>query len=72
MSKTRSIDIFISVERVLDNSNDFETIFENELRLVMAHGILHFCGYKDKNLEEETLMRSKESEKLQMFHVEQK
>ena len=64
-------DIFISVERVLDNSKDFETTFENELRLVMAHGILHFCGYKDKSESDEDLMRSKEAEKLQMFHVEQ-
>ena len=64
-------DIFISVERVLDNSKDFETTFENELSLVMVHGILHFCGYKDKSESDEALMRSKEVEKLQMFHVEQ-
>jgi len=57
-------DIFISIERVLDNSNDFNTAFDDELKRVMAHGILHYCGYKDKNETDEKLMRSKEDEKL--------
>ncbi len=64
-------DIFISIERVLDNSNDFNTAFDDELKRVMAHGILHYCGYKDKNETDEKLMRSKEDEKLQLFHGEQ-
>jgi probable rRNA maturation factor len=64
-------DIFISVERVQDNANDFEVSFETELRRVMAHGVLHYCGYKDKGEENERLMRSKEDEKMAMFHVEQ-
>ncbi|EIA09956.1 rRNA maturation RNase YbeY [Flavobacterium frigoris] len=64
-------DIFISVERVQDNANDFNVSFEVELKRVMAHGILHYCGYKDKGEVDERLMRSKEDEKLSMFHVEQ-
>ncbi|HEY4619051.1 MAG TPA: rRNA maturation RNase YbeY [Flavobacterium sp.] len=64
-------DIFISVERVQDNANDFEVSFETELRRVMVHGVLHYCGFKDKGEEDESLMRSKEDEKLAMFHVEQ-
>ncbi len=64
-------DIFISIERVLDNSNDFNTAFDDELKRVMAHGILHYCGYKDKNETDEKLMRSKEDEKSQLFHGEQ-
>lgn len=64
-------DIFISVERVQDNANDFEVSFETELKRVMAHGVLHYCGYKDKGEDDERLMRSKEDEKLAMFHVEQ-
>jgi ssRNA-specific RNase YbeY (16S rRNA maturation enzyme) len=36
----------------------------------MVHGVLHYCGYKDKG-EAEELMRSKEDEKLALFHVEQ-
>ncbi|MEZ7498424.1 rRNA maturation RNase YbeY [Flavobacterium sp. Arc3] len=64
-------DIFISVERVQDNASDFKVSFEEELRRVMVHGVLHYCGYKDKGEEDESLMRSKENEKLALFHVEQ-
>ena len=34
--------------------------FENELNRVIVHGVLHLCGYKDKSVDEEKLMRSKE------------
>ena len=64
-------DIFVSVERVLDNSKDYNTSFVDELKRVLVHGVLHYCGYKDKSEEDEALMRSKENEKLAMFHVEQ-
>lgn len=64
-------DIFVSVERVKDNAADFEVSFEEELKRVLVHGILHYCGYKDKGEAEELLMRSKEDEKIAMFHVEQ-
>lgn len=64
-------DIFISTERVKENAREFGAEFPEELRRVMAHGILHFCGYGDKTEEEKTLMRHKEEEKMQMFHVEQ-
>ena len=65
-------DIFISIERVRENAAEFNTIFEEELKRVMAHGILHYCGYKDKSEEESLAMRQKEEEKIKMFHVEQK
>lgn len=64
-------DIFISIERVKDNATDFNTDFNTELKRVMCHGILHYCGYKDKTEHDELLMRSKEDEKIKMFHVEQ-
>ena len=64
-------DIFISVERVVDNANDFKVLFEEELRRVMVHGVLHYCGYKDKSEEDQDVMTVKENEKLTMFHVEQ-
>ena len=64
-------DIFISVERVADNAKDFGVTFADELQRVIVHGILHYCGYKDKSPEEEAIMRTKEEEKIQLFHVEQ-
>ncbi len=60
-------DIFISVERVAENAKEYEVALETELLRVMAHGILHYCGYKDKSEEDATLMRSKEDEKMKMF-----
>lgn len=63
-------DIFISIERVRENATDFKVEFESELRRVMAHGVLHYCGYKDKSEADEEIMRNKEEEKMRMFHVE--
>jgi rRNA maturation RNase YbeY len=62
-------DIFISVERVRDNAIDFNVSFEDELKRVMVHGVLHYCGYKDKSESDERMMREKEEEKMKMFHV---
>ena len=62
-------DIFISVERVRENAVDYRVDFTEELNRVMAHGILHYCGYNDKNKEDELVMRLKEEEKMSMFHV---
>lgn len=64
-------DIFISVERVQDNANDFKVSFEEELKRVIIHGVLHYCGYKDKTDADAVIMRSKEEEKILLFHVEQ-
>ena len=62
-------DIFISIERVRENAVDYRVEFAEELNRVMAHGILHYCGYNDKNKEDELVMRLKEEEKMSMFHV---
>ena len=71
MGSLISGDIFISVERVKDNAADYNVSFDEELRRVMAHGILHYCGYKDKTDEDSRVMRAKEEEKMSLFHVEQ-
>lgn len=71
MGNLISGDIFISVERVRDNAQDYNVAFDEELKRVMAHGVLHYCGYKDKSEEDTALMRSKEEEKINLFHVEQ-
>lgn len=63
-------DIFISVERVIDNAKSYQVPFEEELKRVAVHGILHYCGYKDKTKKDATLMRQKEEEKIKLFHVE--
>lgn len=60
-------DIYISTERVADNANDFNVTFDNELHRVMIHGVLHYCGYKDKTENEANLMRSKENHYLELL-----
>jgi len=69
--KTIAGDIFISIERVKENAIKFEVGFDNELRRVMSHGILHLVGYRDKEKGEVSVMRAKEEEKMKLFHVEQ-
>ncbi len=53
-------DIYISVERVEENAKELGIPFLDELHRVMVHGILHYCGYKDKLKSEKNEMRSKE------------
>lgn len=65
--KTLQGDIFISVERVADNAKDFDVSFEAELHRVIIHGILHYCGYKDKTEADASLMRTKENEALALL-----
>jgi probable rRNA maturation factor len=60
-------DIFISIERVKENAEDFNVGFETELKRVMVHGVLHYCGYKDKSEEEERVMREKENHYINLF-----
>ena len=60
-------EIYISVERVQDNSVLFNTSFRNELARVVFHGALHLCGYKDKSKREQAEIRSKEDYYLNAF-----
>lgn len=58
--KTINGEIFVSLQRVSDNASTLSKSFEEEQKRVLAHGILHLCGYKDKSEEDEKEMRSKE------------
>lgn len=53
-------DIFISIDRVQENMEGFKTTLGQELGRVMAHGVLHLAGYKDKTSADKKMMRSKE------------
>ena len=57
-------DIYISVERVEENSALYHVPFQNELNRVMAHGILHLLGFNDKTKNEKEKMRRLEEEML--------
>ena|SRR5579859_7594032 len=74
-SKGRIIsgEIYISLDRVKENSRQFNETLQNELLRVMIHGVLHLMGYKDKRGAEKAIMREKEEACLslwkKMFHV---
>jgi probable rRNA maturation factor len=64
-----SSDIMISIDRVKENSTTFENSFNEELKRVMIHGILHLIGYNDKSDKEKELMRQKENFYLNIFYI---
>jgi probable rRNA maturation factor len=67
-SKEITGDIFISIDRVKENALTYQTTFQNELKRVMAHGLLHLCGYKDKSAPDKTMMKKKEDASVALFH----
>jgi probable rRNA maturation factor len=62
-------DIFISIDRVKENSEEFDVLFETELHRVLVHGLLHLFGYKDKSEREKVLMREKEEACLSLLSI---
>jgi probable rRNA maturation factor len=62
-------DIFISIERVKENSLKFDVPFETELSRVIVHGLLHLFGYKDKSENEEAIMRKEEDACLSLLSI---
>ncbi|MES2519515.1 MAG: rRNA maturation RNase YbeY [Bacteroidota bacterium] len=60
-------DIFISIERVKENSQTLNTVFEEELKRVIVHGILHLFGYDDHSPEDKAEMRRLETEYISLF-----
>lgn len=53
-------DLFISIDRVTENAETVKALFNNELKRVIVHGILHLVGYNDKTNNEISQMRSRE------------
>ncbi len=60
-------DIFISIDRIKENSENYSTNFTNELYRVMVHGVLHLLKYNDKTEGEKKIMTSKENQYLAMI-----
>lgn len=60
-------DIFISLDRVSDNASDFDTDMQTELLRVMAHGLLHLIGFKDKEDADAEKMREEEEKALLLY-----
>ena len=60
-------DIFISVDRVRENAESFSVSFENEMKRVIIHGLLHIVGFNDHTEEEKQEMRKQEDLCIEMF-----
>ena len=60
-------EIYISVERVKENALKFEKSFDEELRRVIVHGVLHILGFNDKTLAQKSAMRKKEEACLSLW-----
>ena len=60
--------IYISLERITDNSSLYGIKPSQELQRVLFHGALHLCGFKDKTAPEKELMRAKEDYYLKKYH----
>ena len=59
-------EIYISIDRVIDNANELNKEVDDELHRVMVHGLLHLVGYDDKSPEDKELMTSKEDKYLHL------
>lgn len=66
-NKPIEADVYISIDRVLENAAFFHAPFDTELRRVMVHGLLHLCGLNDKSNPEEIMMRAAENHALELF-----
>ena len=60
-------EIYISIPRVRENARNYKQSFDRELRRVMAHGLLHILGYKDKTARQSAEMRRKEEACLSLW-----
>ena len=62
-------ELFISVDRVRDNAATHGSSENQEFYRVVAHGVLHLLGFKDKTEAESKVMREKENEVLQALGI---
>lgn len=60
-------DIFISVDTVSSNAAELGIGFDKELRRIIIHGILHLCGFKDKQPDDKAEMTRQEDSALQLL-----
>lgn len=63
-------DLFISLDTVKSNSENFGTDYTEELHRIIIHGILHLCGINDKGPGEREMMTQKENEALALLPEE--
>jgi probable rRNA maturation factor len=65
--KNISGDIFISIDRIKENALELGITFEREFARILCHGILHICGYDDKDVDSKGVMTIKENHYLNII-----
>lgn len=63
----KTVELYISIDRIKQNSIDFQSTIKNELHRVIFHGILHICGFSDKKTKDKVIMTQKENEYLKKY-----
>lgn len=68
---TVSGDIFISIDRIKENSYELKTPLKEEFLRVMIHGILHLLGYNDSSDKQKKEMRNKETYYIKRINIDE-
>ncbi len=63
----KTVEIYISTDRLKENAINFNTSLQMELHRVLFHGLLHICGYKDKSKADKELMKNMENKYLNKY-----
>lgn len=61
-------DVFISIDRVRENAKEYGVDEMTELTRVMAHGLLHLCGFQDKTAEDQKIMQLQEERAIKLWN----
>lgn len=68
-------DLYLGMSTIKDNATQYKVKYQEEIKRVIIHGVLHLIGFNDKTEAEQRTMTKMENESLenykQMFHVKQ-
>lgn len=65
--KGKTAEVYISIDRIRENSKLFRVSFKHEIHRVIFHGVLHICGYRDKTKTDKAKMTEKENNYLKDY-----
>ena len=68
-NKSIKAEVYISYEALKNNAKTHGQTIESELLRLLSHALLHCIGYNDKTIDEKDIMRDKEEDCINLFHV---
>lgn len=63
-------EVYISIDTVRVNANNYKVSLRSELLRVIIHGTLHLCGYNDKNEKQRQVMHIMEDKWIRIYNAE--